>query len=78
MLCQGYAQFSTDRDFYEDVPKSDFATFYFAKSATSRWNEMIFSTYAYNNDRPENLIRRNFIHIKREITPFVVWAFCQI
>ena len=27
MLCQGYDQFSTDRDFYEDVPKSDFATF---------------------------------------------------
>ena len=38
---------------------------------------MIFSTYAYNNDRPENLIRRNFIHIKREITPLVVWAFAK-
>ena len=36
---------------------------------------MDFSTYAYNNDRPKKLIRRNVLHMKRKTEIFAKWAF---
>ena len=59
---------------HEDVPRDNLQILSFENCNVKR-HTMDFSTYAYNNDRPKNLIRRNVLHMKRKTEIFAKWAF---